>query len=151
MRSDELELADVGTANGNGFKIAFSGVSIVNTALYTLGLDVGVYKVFNGLVKVFVGEGINNDLFTDGADYEIINDAMSFRNEGDRVAWYEAQTGLPAKAGTGITEASFFTGSDRVILGPGPRTLHQANEHVTEEKLNKVAEIYLNLIKKECL
>lgn len=85
------------------------------------------------------------------ADYEIINDAMSFRNEGDRVGWYEEQTGVPAKAGTGITEASFFTGSDRVILGPGPRTLHQANEHVTEEKLNKVAEIYLNLIKKECL
>ena len=85
------------------------------------------------------------------ASYEIINDVPSFVNTGDRIAWYEEICGKKAETGNGITEASFFTGSDRVILGPGPMVAHQFNEHVTVESLNKSVEIYLAAIKKECL
>lgn len=84
------------------------------------------------------------------ASYEIINDIPSFTNKGERVSWYEEISGKKADTGNGITEASFFEG-DRVILGPGPDCAHQANEHVTEESLNKTAEIYLEAIKRECL
>ena len=49
----------------------------------------------------------------------------------------------------GITEASFFEG-DRVILGPGPMTAHEANEHITVESLDKTAEIYSDMIQMLC-
>jgi len=84
------------------------------------------------------------------AEYTIINDVPSFINDGDRIPWYEDICGKKAETGNGITEASFFEG-DRIILGPGPMVLHQANEHVTEESLNKCAEIFLAAIKRECL
>lgn len=82
--------------------------------------------------------------------YEIINDVPSFQNRGERVAWFEERTGNKSKAGTGITEASFFTG-DRVIFGPGPGTAHQCNERVSKQMLEEAAQIYLEAIQKECL
>lgn len=84
------------------------------------------------------------------ASYIIINDIPSFLNDGDRIGWYEENCGKKAETGNGITEASFFEG-DRIIVGPGPMTAHMCNEYVTEESLNKSAEIYLKAIEKECL
>ena len=84
------------------------------------------------------------------AEYTIINDVPSFINDGDRIPWYEEISGKKAETGNGITEASFIDG-DRIILGPGPMVAHQFNEHVTEESLNKCAEIFLEAIKRECL
>ena len=46
-------------------------------------------------------------------------------------------------------EASFFDG-DRVILGPGPMTAHEKNEHVTKESLLKTVEVYKEAIEKLC-
>lgn len=81
--------------------------------------------------------------------YVIINDIPSFQNDGDLVKEYEALSGNEGKPFFGITEASFFE-SDRVILGPGPMTAHEANEHVNADSLEKTTEIYINMIKKLC-
>jgi acetylornithine deacetylase len=84
------------------------------------------------------------------ASYIIINDVPSFINNGPKVSWYEEISGKKAETGNGITEASFF-GGDSLIIGPGPNTAHQFNEYITEESLNKSADIYLAAIKRECL
>lgn len=81
--------------------------------------------------------------------YVIINDIPSFQNRGELVGEYEALSGKEGKPFFGITEASFFEG-DRVILGPGPMTAHEANEHVNADSLEKASEIYINMIKKLC-
>lgn len=49
-----------------------------------------------------------------------------------------------------ITEASLVKGSSRIILGPGPVTPHEVNEHITEESYNKLVEQYKKLIEKVC-
>jgi len=81
--------------------------------------------------------------------YEIINDIASFRNNSELVHVYEEKTGKKGQPFFGITEASFFEG-DRVILGPGPMTAHEANEHITVESLDKTAEIYSDMIQMLC-
>ncbi len=81
--------------------------------------------------------------------YEIINDIASFQNDSPLVGVYEEKTGKKGQPFFGITEASFFEG-DRVILGPGPMTAHEANEHITVESLEKTKEIYQDMIHMLC-
>lgn len=82
-------------------------------------------------------------------EYTIINDIASFQNNSDLVKYYEERTEKKGQPFFGITEASFFEG-DRVILGPGPMTAHEANEHISVESLNKTVDIYTDIINKLC-
>lgn len=82
-------------------------------------------------------------------EYIIINDIPSFQNKGDLVKEYEEMSGKKGQPFFGITEASFFEG-DRVIIGPGPMTAHEANEHVEAAQLEKTTEIFTEMIKKLC-
>ena len=45
-----------------------------------------------------------------------------------------------------ITEASLVKNSQRIILGPGPVTAHEVNEHITVESYKKLVEQYKKLI-----
>lgn len=81
--------------------------------------------------------------------YEIINDIPSFYTKSDLVGIYEEKTGNKGQAFFGITEASFFEG-DRVIIGPGPMTGHQANEYVMAESLEKTTKLYAEMIEHLC-
>ena len=50
-----------------------------------------------------------------------------------------------------ITEASFLpSGSQNIILGAGPVTAHEVNEHITEESLEMLVKQYKEIIEKEC-
>ncbi len=49
-----------------------------------------------------------------------------------------------------MTEASFFEGN-RIILGVGPMTAHEVNEHVSIENLEKTVEHYKDIINKVCM
>ena len=49
-----------------------------------------------------------------------------------------------------LTEASLVKGSSRIILGPGPVTAHEVNEHITEESYTKLVEQYKNIILETC-
>ncbi len=50
-----------------------------------------------------------------------------------------------------ITEASLIKGTKRIILGPGPVTAHEVNEHIAEESYNKLVEQYKELILEICM
>lgn len=49
-----------------------------------------------------------------------------------------------------ITEASFIESKCRIILGTGPVTAHEVNEHITEESYNRLVEQYKEIITKVC-
>ena len=49
-----------------------------------------------------------------------------------------------------LTEANVIKTKSRVILGVGPVTPHEINEHITEESYNKLVEQYKQIIEKEC-
>jgi len=96
-------------------------------------------------IRAFVDEAIAG---LDGS-YEIINDIPSFRCRSPLLQEYEALTGKKTEAFPGITEASWLKG-DCLILGPGPGTAHQANEHVSVASLEKITEIYGKMIRRLC-
>ena len=49
-----------------------------------------------------------------------------------------------------ITEASFVNCKNKIILGAGPITSHEVNEHITEESYNKLIKQYKDIIIREC-
>lgn len=49
-----------------------------------------------------------------------------------------------------MTEASKVSGSKRIILGTGPVTAHEVNEHISIESYNKLVEQYKELINEVC-
>lgn len=49
-----------------------------------------------------------------------------------------------------MTEASKVEGSKRIILGTGPVTAHEVNEHISIDSYNKLVEQYKELIYKVC-
>ncbi len=49
-----------------------------------------------------------------------------------------------------ITEASFVKDVSRLILGLGPITAHEINEHITEKSYNKLVSQYMEIITKVC-
>ena len=49
-----------------------------------------------------------------------------------------------------MTEASFINNVKRIILGAGPITAHEVNEHISKESYNKLVKQYQDLIYKVC-
>lgn len=96
-----------------------------------------------------IREAVDKALEGLDGEYVIINDIASFQNKSPLVDVYEEKTGKKGQPFFGITEASFFEG-DRVILGPGPMTAHEANEHVDAESLENTVKIYGEMIEMLC-
>jgi len=79
------------------------------------------------------------------ADAEILEDIKPFSNEirDEKVLNI---LGNKFGASNGMTEASLCDVKCRIIMGPGS-TAHEANEFVSRNALNEIAEIYKKLIK----
>lgn len=50
-----------------------------------------------------------------------------------------------------VTEASFLSEAESVILGVGPVTAHQSDEYIEKKKLNELVLIYEKILDKYCL
>ena len=74
--------------------------------------------------------------------FKIIEKVDPFYNEIDGIE--------SKKTSNFITEASLIKNKNRIILGLGPVTAHEINEHITEESYKKIVEQYKSLIKKYC-
>ena len=55
---------------------------------------------------------------------------------------------INGKAANFITEASFVNCKNKVILGVGPVTAHEINEHITKKSYDQLISQYKFLIKK---
>ena len=49
-----------------------------------------------------------------------------------------------------MTEASFISNCKRIILGVGPVTAHEVNEHISKNSYKKLVNQYQDLINKIC-
>lgn len=76
------------------------------------------------------------------AKYEIDIDVKTFYNNID--FWDKTYT-----AGF-MTEASFIGECKRIILGVGPMSAHEINEHVNIESLKNCKEQYIKIVKETC-
>ena len=73
----------------------------------------------------------------------IVEEILPFCNEVDFTN--------KVKTANFMTEASMVDGCKRIILGVGPVTAHEVNEHITVESYNKLVEQYKDIIKKVCM
>ena len=71
--------------------------------------------------------------------YEILKKLVSFNTINDK------------EKANYITEASFIKGTEAIILGLGPITGHEVNEHITIASYEKLVIQYKDLIEKFCL
>lgn len=69
--------------------------------------------------------------------------------EINRLQAFFNKSNLSTKTCNFITEASFIK-SNCIILGTGPVTAHEIDEHITIESLNKLVTQYKELIEKSC-
>ena len=76
------------------------------------------------------------------ARYEIDIDVKTFYNNIDFL-------GKTYTAGF-MTEASFIGECKRIILGVGPMSAHEINEHVNIESLKNCKEQYIKIVKETC-
>ena len=76
------------------------------------------------------------------ADADIIEQVKSFI---DKIDFLDE-----IKTANFMTEAGKISGSKRIILGTGPVTAHEVNEHITKESYDKLVEQYKELIHKLC-
>ncbi len=84
------------------------------------------------------------------ADYTFTIDIPSFISNGGLGKVLEKKSGNEARPFSGVSEASYMT-VDRAIFGPGPLTMHQKNEHVSIQHLEKTEKIFEELIQLYCM
>ena len=75
-------------------------------------------------------------------NYKVIELVDPFYNEIEGIE--------SSKTSNFITEASLIKNKNRIILGLGPVTAHEIDEHITEESYKKLVEQYKIIINKYC-
>ena len=75
-------------------------------------------------------------------NYKVIELVEPFYNEIDGIE--------SSKTSNFITDASLIKNKNRIILGLGPVTAHEIDEHITEESYKKLVEQYKIIINKYC-
>lgn len=76
------------------------------------------------------------------AEAEIVEEVEAFIDKIDFIK--------DTKTANFMTEAGKISGSKRIILGTGPVTAHEVNEHISKESYNKLIEQYKELIYNIC-
>lgn len=74
--------------------------------------------------------------------YEIDEDILPFDNEVEFIK--------DKKSASFMTEASFIEDTKRIILGVGPVTAHEVDEHIEISSLEKLVYQYKEIINKTC-
>ena len=108
--------------------------SIPESCFVTLDLRT-IKSEHSTLILNKVKELSNNNDF----NYKIIEKINPFYNDIDGIE--------SKKTSNFITGASLIKNKNRIILGSGPVTAHEINEHITEESYQNLVEQYKNLIK----
>lgn len=106
-----------------------------------------ILKEHNEIIK----KRLENILKKYDCEFDIgINIEANINEDNEMINVIEEISGNKRIAENYVTEASFIKGSNSVVLGLGPVTAHQCNEHIEISKLNKLEEIYEKIIKYYC-
>lgn len=145
LKSETEELFEIPYTTGNVGLI--QGGTTVNSTpdLCTLSID---FRTIRAEQRVEIETKIRELLEPYDASYEIGVDVAPFINDSD-VSEIERLCGSKKKAENYFTEASYIPAEKTrcVILGPGPMSAHEANEHISEESLKRTAEVFKGIIR----
>ncbi len=85
-------------------------------------------------------------------EYKIINDVEAMNNKDHKfIKYLEDLTKNKKESFVYVTEASFIKDSNIVLLGVGPVTAHEADEHINYSSLKALIEIYRDIIENKCM
>ena len=85
------------------------------------------------------------------AKYEIITDVMPTNNESkESIGLIEQITNKKSTGVNYVTEGNFLENKNIIILGPGPVTAHEVDEHIEIDSYNKTVIVYKKIIQNIC-
>ena len=85
------------------------------------------------------------------AKYETITDVLPTNNESkENIELIEKLTNKKSTGVNYVTEGNFLLNKNIIILGPGPVTAHEVDEHIEIDSYKKAIIIYKNIIKNLC-
>ncbi len=85
------------------------------------------------------------------AIYETITDVLPSNNKSvTNLELIEKLTGKKTTGANYVTEGNFLTNKNIIIVGPGPVTAHEVDEHISIESYNKTKEVYKNIVNYLC-
>lgn len=79
-----------------------------------------------------------------------VNVEANINTDNEMIQEIEKITQFDKKGENYVTEASFLTQTESVILGVGPITAHQSDEYIESEKLDELVNIYEKIIEEYC-
>lgn len=98
-----------------------------------------IIKEINKLVKKY------------NASSKLITNIMPFNNkDNDKIKLFEEITNRKVGSANFVSEGNFFSDRNVLIIGPGPITAHEIDEHITVDSYKKSIEIYQKLIEYFC-
>jgi len=80
-----------------------------------------------------------------------VNIKVNINKNNEMIKQIEEITQCEQKSENYVTEASFISNSDTIILGLGPITAHQSNEYIEVDKLERLVNIYEKILETYCL
>ncbi len=83
-------------------------------------------------------------------ELEVITNVLPTETDVKNIKFYEEITGNEAGGMDYVTEGNFLNKENIVIIGPGPVTAHEANEHISVSSYEKTKKIYKKVIHKYC-
>lgn len=84
-------------------------------------------------------------------DYSKLTDVLPTNNDSSSIKeYYEKLTNNKTIAFNYVTEGNFLDKSNIIILGPGPVTAHEVNEHISKESFTKTIDLYEKIIYNYC-
>lgn len=82
---------------------------------------------------------------------ETLNNVLPKINENEKdISFIQSITGKKPKGANYVTEGNFLDKNNIMILGPGPVTAHQVNEHISIASYNKTIKLYKKIIEYYC-
>ncbi len=84
--------------------------------------------------------------------YNIINDIIAMNNKDKEfIKEVEDLTKNNISSFSYVTEGSFIRNSNIILLGAGPVTAHEVNEHIDYNSFKELIEIYKKVIESKCI
>ena len=130
----------------NRFEIPYTTMNIgkiyggksINIVANNCSVEVD-FRVINNDNRIKILNEINRLKDKLQCEYQVLNDIKPFISDCKNI-----------KTTNFITEASFIKSKNRYILGVGPMNMHEANEYITIDSLEKLVIQYKKMIKKIC-
>ena len=102
-----------------------------------------VYESHNDIILKKIEELSNKY----NATFKLITNLKPFsNNDKNTIELFENITNKSVNSANFVSEGNFFTDKNILIIGPGPITAHEIDEHITVDSFNKSIEIYQKLI-----